>query len=619
MKYNESNISFYKSDLEKVRARPALFIGSLDIGIFTILREPADNAVDEARAGRNKYVRIYVNNDTITVIDGGAGIPVKTHPGANISTLTHILTNLQSSGKISAGAYKSSRGSHGVGLKATNALASEFEVWTFRQDAGNKWYHTKFAKGIEQTKVAPSAPPPKMPDGFVAKYGTVVRFTPDRSILGKKNLHSSDLLNWCKIAAYMNSNFAVTLWFNGKSKTWKFENGIRDYLQKVVEDNKATLLTPKIITTFTDNVDLALCFSDVEGCQVEFFTNTIKNAEMGIHADMMFKAITDAIKPYKGKLEFTPSDLQEGMIGICNAKIDAPQFDSQTKEKLVDVRIKEPIYNDLLKTFADYFQKNPGVARQIVSRAAELRKRTNDFLKDKKLIKNVTSAKKSILAKLASVVGNTPIQNRELYIVEGDSAGGSAKSARYKPFQAVLPIKGKPLNVIRATKDKINKDNEISSILAAVGLDLRKEKPIDTVQYGKIIFLTDADVDGCHINCLLFGVFWKYLPELFKTGKIYVARGPMFKGNTKNGVYFGHTKESIFQQAKTKNVNITYLKGWGEVSPGDLKEIAFNPETRELVRVTWPPTAEGRLRFERMLDKDASERRKLMGISRTDE
>lgn len=612
MAYNESSISYYSSDLEKIIARPSLYIGLLDIGVFSIFREAADNAVDEARAGRNSFVRIYYSNGEFTIVDGGAGIPVRPHPKAKISTLTHVITNLQSSGKIQGDAYSSSRGTHGVGLKATNALSSDFQVWTYRKDAGSAWYHTRFKEARQINKVAKASSVPVMPDGFKPKFGTIIRFTPNPKYL-KHNINIMDVANWCNLAAYLNPNFQVYLWANGKHKTWQYKNGIVDYMNARIEELKANLLSTYLVETSTNNVDLVLCFADVEGCQVEFFTNTIRNVEMGVHADATFKALMAAIKPYQGKHTFTPSDLQEGLIGICNAKINAPQFDSQTKEKLVDNRIKEPLYNDVLAALQAYFKARPAVAKQIVQRASELRQRTIDFLKDKKLIKNVGAAKKNVLAKLAAVTGKTPLDQRELYIVEGDSAGGPAKAARYKNFQAVIPIRGKPLNVYKATKNKLSGNTELASILAATGIDMKKENPYSSIQYGKIIFLTDADVDGKHINCLLFGIFYRYLPELFKQHKIFIVNGPLFKGDYHDNVYFGHSKQDIIKQAKTDKVNITYLKGWGEVNAHDLQKIAFNVDNRELIKVL-PPDKNGIVQFEKMLSNDTQAKRDLLGI-----
>jgi DNA gyrase/topoisomerase IV subunit B len=621
--YTADSITGFTRDLEKIQAKPTLYIGPTDnAGVFTLLRECLDNAVDEARAGRNDFIYVVVESlqGPFIVGDKGVGIPVAKHKKMKISTLTHVLTNLQSSGKMKVGgAYKSAVGTHGVGIKATNALSSQFEVWTYRDNKkeGEKgWYYTKFERGVEKVPVKKSSGPGKV---MKADAGTVIKFTPDPKVFGKHKLEMKQLVQWAKMTAYMNAGLQIRIAYNGSTKDFKSKDGIKAYLKDRIEALKATPFSKKHIFHNSETLELALSFTDVEGSQVEFFTNTVRNVEEGVHADDVYKALFDSLKPYvkvkKGKdskFPFTPTDLRDGLLGIVNYKIDAPQFDSQTKEKLVDQRVKGACYEEAHKVFVQFWKDNKSLAKDLIVRATELRNKTSDFLKDKKLVKNVKAATKGISAKLAGIVGNAPVEKRELFLVEGDSAGGGLKRARDKSFQAVFPLKGKPLNVMEAQKDKVNSNKEIVGILAALGVQL-DGKNAGAIKYGKIICFADPDVDGMHINTLLLSTLYKYTPNLFKNGNVYVIKSPLFKAKYKDKVYFGMTKEELYEQTGSKKIDITYLKGWGEVSEVDLIPVALDPSSRKLYRVV-PSDKAGSKEFELLMGKNPTYRKQLLGV-----
>lgn len=614
--YNESDISGFTRDLDKIRAKPTLYIGELDAaGINTILREPCDNGVDEARAGRNNLIHIIIDSKKgeYWVRDEGVGIPVGIHKIMKINTLTHVLTNLQSSGKISGDAYKSAIGTHGVGIKATNALSQEMEVWTYRKDDGG-WHNTRFEFGVEKSKVKKSSAP-KLPNKVTPKIGTVMRFVPDPKYFGKHKANVDQLRGWCEMTSYMNVGLKIILTVDGKSEEWLSKKGITEYLEKRLTKLKATPMSKKFVFHNSETLELAIHFADVEGSSMEFFTNTIRNVEEGFHADDMYKALVESLKPFKGKLLYTPTDLKEGLVGVLNYKINAPQFDSQTKEKLVDNRVKGACYTECLKVLSDFFKENKGLAKQIVERASELRKKTAEFLKDKKLIKKVKGAQKGLAAKLAGISNSkTPIAERELYLVEGDSAGGTAKVARHREFQATFALKGKPLNVMETTKDKVNANAEIAGIFAGIGLDLSKPNPVDHIQFGKIIFLADPDVDGCHINTLLMTLFWKYLPDLFKQGRIYMLEAPEYMGKLKDKIYFGPTVKSIYKKAGTEKIDVRHIKGWGELNAEDMQPIAFDVKERRMFRILPPRNKDGMVQFQALMGKKATYRQQLLGV-----
>jgi DNA gyrase subunit B len=616
-RYSEKDISFFKTELEKIRAKPQMYIGPTDDhGIFSILREAMDNSVDEARAGRNKSLIIILDKDSYWVIDEGVCIPVKKHPEAKISTLTHVLTALQASGKMKGEAYKSAIGTHGVGLKCTNALSKSFEVWTHRKDADG-WYNTKFEKGKEKSSVKKSKAP-KLPKPFkTPKLGTVIKFSPDETIFLKAKLVLEQLKKWCEITSYMNPGLEIQLLdTKGKLKKWKSKDGIKDYLNKRLEALEANPMNAKPCAYSSSTMEFAVSFADVEGSQMEFFTNTVRNVDEGVHADAFYKALFEALKPFKkGKMDFTQKDLTDGLVGIFNYKINAPQFSSQTKEKLVDGRVYDPCLKECTEALVEYFKKNKTLAKDLMRRASELRKKTAEFLKSKKLIKNVNAAKKKLPAKLADVDGKCPIEKRELYLVEGDSAGGTAKRARHKAFQAVFSLKGKPLNVMDAKIDKVAASAEVANILAGIGINIDKLDSGVTARYGKIIFLTDPDVDGFHINTLLFALLWKFVPSFFKNNMIYVVKSPEYMARYKGKIYFGSSKDSVYKKAGSKNIDIQHIKGWGEINDTDLRPIAFDIATRKLIRVKPPKDKHGIEEFEALMGKSPLFRKKLLGVA----
>lgn len=617
-KYDESSISYFRTELEKVRAKPNMYIGPTDDdGVFTIGREVLDNAIDEARAGRNDLIRFFHTPTGMWVQDNGIGIPVKLHPQAKISTLTHVLTALQSSGKMKGDAYTSSIGTHGVGIKATNALSQSFEVWTFRKDAGGWWY-TKFESGVEKVKPK-KAKAPKLPDGSTPKRGTIVCWIHDPKIFGKSQFPMHRVGDWAELSAYMNPGLRIEYHqsvLKTKSKPLIFYSklGIKEYLQKRMDGMKANPFTKKIVDHHSKHLELTVAFSDAEGDNMEFFTNTVRNVDKGFHADSFYKALFDSLKPYQGRLEYTPSDLREGLVGVLNLKIDAPKFSSQTKEKNVDERAQKPCYADCKAALDAYWKSNKSFAKEFVTRAAELRKKTADFLKDKKLSRNVKNAQAGLTTKLAGVQGNRPISEREIYLVEGDSAGGTAKRARFKDFQAVFSLKGKPLNVMDAPKDKINSNNETAGILAGIGIDPGAKNPLDKVQFGRIIFLADPDVDGRHINALLGGMFWKFLPTLYKEGRIFMLRSPEYMAEKGDKFYFGDTKEEVWKKAGNSKIETRHIKGWGEIDDEPMRIIAFDPAERRLIRLLPPADKRGGRNIEELLGKDATYRKRMLGL-----
>lgn len=618
--YNATNITYFESDLHKVRAKPQMYIGAVDnTGVFTILREAMDNAVDEYQAGNNKSVEVFIG-DELWVVDTGRGIPVEKHPVAKKSTLTVALTSLQSSGKMDAsggGAYATSIGTHGVGLKATNALSKSFDVWTCR---ANQWWHTRFQEGDEKQAVA-KANAPKLPNGKKPKTGTVIRFTPDPKVFGKHKLVPSDVINWAEMTAYMNPGLTITATLKGKTKTWLSKKGIVELISKRVSAVSANVLG-KMFVYSSKQMDLALAFTDAEKSPdpkkplMGAYTNTVANIEGGTHLMAFNDALFRSLKEYKTpKCDFTPTDLRDGLIGVLNYKIASPRFDSQTKEKLVDERVGKPCLEECTKALTEFWSKNKAMAKSIAQRAADLRKLTYDFQQNKKLIKDLKEAKKGKILLPGKLTGcpKCKPEKRELFLVEGDSAGGTAKLARNKNYQEVFYLRGKILNAMRSTDAQVLANEEVKGILTAIGFDPSLKDPLSKLRVGRIVWLSDPDDDGYHINTLGLTLLYKYLPKLFEQGKVFIVEASEYTAKVNGKRIFGNSLEDLAKLNGGKVPNTAlHIKGWGEVNADALREMAFDPKTRRMWKIE-DPTDRGVV-FTKIMSDDPTYRKKMLGV-----
>ena len=612
--YTEKDISYTKNDLEKIRLSPGMYIGPLDSdGIFNLLREVCDNALDEAKAGRNNLVHVSITDQPITVVDAGVGIPVKKHPQAKISTLTYILTVLQSSGKMKGNAYKHSIGRHGAGLKAVNALSSMLKVWTYRQDAGG-WHVTEFKQG-KQTIAVKKCTAPKLPGGKALKSGTMIQFQPDTSMFGKAKLVVKRVLEWAKISAYLNPNVTIKIDHAGKSQVFLSKNGPADYLENKLKQLELTAVGKPIIAS-TEAIDIAIAFTESQDCHMDWFTNTVRNADGGHHADSMVKALMASLKPYAGKSKFTVSDLKAGLVGLFNLRMDVPTFSGQTKDKLVDERAKQPCYDEVLSVLTAWWAKNKTQARTIIQRASEYNKAVVDFRQNAKAMRQlkVPKSQKVLLpGKLVQAYGVKP-GDKELILVEGDSAAGTCKAARF-PHQEVLSLRGKILNAARYSTAKVLESAEVIGILQAIGFNPALKEPTQHLRVGRITLLPDQDVDGRHICSLLLTLLWKYVPSLIKEGRVHTVAAKEFTVEYNGKQVFANSLEEI-RKLCDGNLpkNISHIKGWGELEPEHLRVMAFDAKTRRLYRVLPPKDAKSAKEFDLVMAEDPTYRKKLLGV-----
>jgi DNA gyrase subunit B len=617
--YSEENIERF-AGLAGIRKKPTPYIGPTNSdGLWTIWREPADNAVDQALAGRNKMVHLIADSEAnkYWVLDAGEGIPVgkkefedERGRKEKLSTL-YVVTGLTHGGANFSG-ETISRGTHGIGIKATNAMSTFFKVWTFRDSA---WWAIEYKSG-KMTKDVHKSPPPKLPHGLKVAKGTVVCFTPELPMFTKgAKMMTKDVRGWCELTSYLVPGLEVKYTAaDGKTRTLVHKRGPIEYIEKQVEALKATV-TGKPFIFSSKEADIAVAFTDAEGEQVTAYTNGLLNKEGGEHTKAMYDSLVKSLKPYKGKLEYTPQDVREGIIGLVNYKISAPQFNNQPKDKLIDERVAPVANVQFLEAWTEFWKKNPTMAKTISVRASELRKTTNDFLKDKQLIKGVAKAGKAVIAKLGHIARGSkiPVSERELYIVEGDSAGGTAKRARLKDRQAVWPIRGKIPNVTRAAKAAVSNNAEIAGIFAALGVNLSAKDPLAKLNYGRVINMADPDVDGSHINTLLVNLFWTYTPDLIKRGMVFALIAPEYLCRWKGKTFFGIDKEDLYKNAGSRSVVAQHIKGWGEINDADLREAGMDLTKRRMYRIT-PPDSKGSKNFGLLMADDSAYRKQLLGI-----
>lgn len=627
-KYNEDSIKVYEG-LTAVRKRPHMYLGkSGSPMVFQMLREIVENSSDEHDAGHNDFIGVVVNKvkqgQEFIVIDKGRGIPVGIHKKTKISTLTTVFTKLHAGGKFDDKSYESSRGVHGVGSACCNAVSSEFEVWTHRD---GKWYHQAYKEGKEVTKVKKTKAPKKYLKSVKTTSktaGTVVRFIPDYPIVGQKaEIKLEKLQTWLNDIAQLNSGLKIQLVYGKFNKIYHNPGGAKTFLKRLVEDKKTEVLGRPFLFE-SKNLSVGIQWTDYTGEDgIISYVNGAPTNDGGTHVKGLFKAVDAAFTKFKGKKskgkggKWTASDVRFGLVGFINYKLHNAEYDSQTKNELVTTKAVKDVAELLGKSFDKFLDQNKATARKILKRAVDIKKTKEDM---KKLLKAASQIKKSAKAsmpgKLLSCDKKTPAEKRELFLVEGDSAGGSAKKARNSKYQMVLPLRGKCVNAAKEKMSKVLQNKEVMAILVSIGADPKTLGTDKDRKYsvGKIIITADADHDGKHITQLILTILYTLVPDTFKKKMVYVVECPLYQANVKGKKVYGFSLKEMQKKLKGHKANITRMKGLGEANWPDLKSFAFEPENRKMYRID-AISGKDKVKFLKVVGEDTSTRKKILGIN----
>lgn len=577
-------------DLEPVRKRAAMFIGDVNLhGLHHLVYEAVDNSIDERLAGFCSYILVRINKDgSVTVLDNGRGIPVDMHPEVKKPAVEVVLTMLHAGGKFDKKSYKVSGGLHGVGISVVNALSTFLEVEVKRDGL---IYRQRFERGKKacELKVA----------GKTDETGTAITFMPDSTIFETVNFSFDVLSIRLRELAFLNSGLKIEFIDERVQKRVLFEyaGGIKSFVE-FLNKNKGTVGEIIYLHKEKDKVDveIALQYNDGYNENIHSFVNNINTIEGGTHLEGFKTALTRTINNYiskkklNGKNSFSLSgeDVREGLSCIISLKVPEPQFEGQTKTKLGNSVAKGIVDSLVYENLTNYFEENPGVARQIIEKALNAAKAREAAAKARELTRRKSVLDSgSLPGKLADCQERDPAK-AELFLVEGESAGGSSRQARAREFQAILPLRGKILNVEKARIDKIFENTEITTMISAIGTSIGEEFNAQKARYHKIIIMTDADVDGSHIACLLLTFFYRYMKPLIGAGYLYLATPPLYKVTKGKQTFYIYNDDKLkeLQNKIGTDTEIQRFKGLGEMNPQQLWDTTMNPEIRMLKKVT---------------------------------
>jgi DNA gyrase subunit B len=620
--YDAQSITVLKG-LEAVRKRPGMYIGSTgENGLHHLVYEVVDNSIDEALAGFCDSIVVTIHADnSVTVADNGRGIPVDIHPVEKMPGVEVALTVLHAGGKFDKSSYKVSGGLHGVGVSVVNALSEKLEVWV---DRDGKRHHMTFSRGrtIQKLEVA----------GKAKGTGTTVWFKPDHQIFNTLEYSYTTLSDRLRQLAFLNKGVRITLKDEregGKEETFHAKGGLVEFVQWLNRHKKP--LHPKPVHFFAtkDEVEVDLALQYEEGYNENTFTfvNNINTHEGGTHLTGFRSALTRTINTVANELgalkkaDFSLSgeDIREGLTCVLHVKVKEPQFEGQTKTKLGNSEVEGVVKTLVNEHLGTFLGEHPSVARAIIEKAVSAARAREAARKARDLVRKKSGLENMVLpGKLADCSLDDPALC-EIYLVEGDSAGGTAKQGRDRSFQAILPLRGKILNVERARIDKILGNEEIRAMITAIGCGVREDFKLDDARYHKIILMTDADVDGAHIRTLLLTFFFRQMPELIEQGFVYIAQPPLYRVAKGKEEFYAYTDPERDEYAKrlggdgkseTKgNVYIQRYKGLGEMNKDQLWKTTMDPNTRTILRVTLDDAVEASKLFDELMGDEVEPRR----------
>ena len=608
--------------LEAVRRRPGMYVGGTDIkALHHLIYEVVDNSIDEALAGSCNHINVIINeDDSVTVTDNGRGIPVDPHPEKKISALEVVMTTLHAGGKFGGRSYKVSGGLHGVGVSAVNALSEWCEVRVYRD---GKIYFQRYEKGIPQAPVKGIDKAPK------DQTGTITTFKYDPTIFKSGDTYKFETLaQRFREMAFVTRAVTINLIDkrNEKEIAFYFEGGISSFV-KYLNRNRDALHDVLFVEKEVDDigVEVAIQYTDAYSESVYAFANTINTIDGGTHLTGLRIALTRSINDYARKnsllkdsdTNFSGEDTREGLTAIVSVKHPDPQFESQTKVKLMNAEVQTYVQQVVSDGFSSFLEQNSATAKKIIqkcltsARARVAARKARDLVIRKSALESMT-----LPGKLADCSERNP-ERTELYIVEGDSAGGSAKQGRDRHFQAILPLRGKILNTERARLDKILNNNEVKALISALGTSIGDNFSLDGLRYHRVVIMTDADVDGAHIRTLLLTFFFRYMQGLIEKGHLYIAQPPLYlisHGKQKDYVYTEDEREDLIKEITSTGgkYSLQRYKGLGEMNPDQLWETTMNPENRTLLQVNIEDAAEADRTFDMLMGAKVPPRRRFI-------
>lgn len=627
--YTADNIQSLEG-MEHVRMRPAMYIGDIGVrGLHHLVYEVVDNSIDEALAGYCSDIKVYINEDnSITVEDNGRGIPVDMHKKEGVSALQVVMTKIGAGGKFDKGSYKVSGGLHGVGVSCVNALSTHLKAEVHRE---GKLYVQEYSIGKPLYAVKEI--------GTTDKRGTTVTFQPDASIFDTTEYSFETLASRLRELSFLNKGIRLSLGDrrvldeNGQPKEEVFfsKEGLEEFV-RYIDENRSAIISKIIHMERTDGdipVEVAMTYNDSFNENIHSYVNNINTHEGGTHLQGFRRGLTATLKNYaeksglleKMKIEISGDDFREGLTAVVSVKVAEPQFEGQTKTKLGNKEAVAPVSQVVSEMLEAYLEEHPNEAKQIVNKVIIAAQARIAARKAREMVQRKGVGHGGGLpGKLADCSEKDPVKS-ELFLVEGDSAGGTAKQGRDRVFQAILPLRGKILNVEKAMPHKILENEEIKNIYTALGVYIGTEedsKALNTakLRYHKIVIMCDADVDGSHIETLILTFFFRYMKELIESGHIYIATPPLYqvkKGSKSEYAWTEDQRDMLIQEMKgagqESSVNVQRYKGLGEMNAEQLWETTMNPESRTLRRVTIENAAECDHIFSMLMGDDVPPRR----------
>ncbi|OPL19686.1 MAG: DNA topoisomerase IV subunit B [Candidatus Aegiribacteria sp. MLS_C] len=622
--YDADSIKVLKG-LEHVRKRPGMYIGSTSqTGLHHLVWEVVDNSVDEAQSGYCTTIEVYLHDDgSVSVDDDGRGIPVEMHQSGK-SALEVVMTTLHAGGKFDNAAYKTSGGLHGVGVSVVNALSEWLEVEVHKNGS---IYMQRFERGVPTCD--------QVVKGSTDTTGTRVRFKPDyEQIFEESTFNFETLSGRLRELAYLNNDLRLSITdlrkgYEERREEYHFHGGLSSFVSYINEAHSVLHDPIRIEGEFEieDNVvmmvDVALQYNKAFQEDIFSFVNNINTIDGGTHLSGMKSALTRTLNEYalannlfsRKEDSFSGSDVREGLAAVISVKIPDPQFEGQTKTRLGNRTVQGAVFSFVSRELATFLEENPSLARRIVQKCLLNNSSRQAAKKARELTRRKSALETAALpGKLADCAVNDPSE-AELFIVEGNSAGGSAKQGRNRHFQAVLPLRGKIINVEKAQLSKVLKNNEIRTIITAAGTGIEEDFDIESLRYHKIIIMTDADVDGSHIRTLLLTFFYRHMPELIENGYVFIAQPPLYmlrKGGTRRYAYNDRERRAIAEELGGDGITVQRYKGLGEMNPEQLWSTTMDPENRMLLRVRLENVMEASHVFSVLMGDDVEPRREFI-------